>query len=54
MRFAAELGYEVTMVRDATATYSDDEMNAALDVNIPNCATAVATTHQIVQAISRA
>jgi nicotinamidase-related amidase len=36
VRYAAELGYEVTMVKDATADYSDDEMPAALDVNIPN------------------
>jgi ureidoacrylate peracid hydrolase len=36
VRFAAELGYEVTMVKDATADYSDEEMHAALDVNIPN------------------
>jgi ureidoacrylate peracid hydrolase len=36
VRFAAELGYEVTLVKDATADYSDEEMHAALDVNIPN------------------
>ncbi|OBF26463.1 isochorismatase [Mycobacterium sp. ACS1612] len=52
VRFAAEFGYEVTMVRDATADYSDEEMHAALDVNIPNYATAVVTTREIVQAIS--
>ena len=51
VRFAAELGYEVTMVRDATADYSDDEMHAALDVNIPNYASAVVTTKEIVQSI---
>jgi nicotinamidase-related amidase len=33
VRYAAELGYEVTMVKDATADYSDEEMHAALDVN---------------------
>jgi hypothetical protein len=33
-----ELGYEVTMVRDATADYSEKEMHAALDVNIPSYA----------------
>jgi hypothetical protein len=38
VRFAAELGYEVTMVRDATADYSDQEMHAALYINIPNYA----------------
>jgi nicotinamidase-related amidase len=30
VRFAAELGYEVTVVKDATADYSDKEMQAAL------------------------
>ena len=40
VRYAAELGYEVTMVKDATASYSDKEMHAALDVNIPNYASA--------------
>src|SRR5262245_59645678 len=51
VRFAAELGYEVTMVKDATADYSDEEMHAALDVNIPNYASAVVTTDEIVQSI---
>jgi ureidoacrylate peracid hydrolase len=35
VRYAAELGYEVTMVRDATADYSDKGMHAALDINMP-------------------
>lgn len=52
VRFAAELGYDVTVVRDATASYSDREMHAALDVNIPNYASAVVTTADIVQSIS--
>jgi ureidoacrylate peracid hydrolase len=52
VRYAFELGYEVTMVRDATTDYSDGEMHAALDVNIPNYASAVVTTDQIVEAIS--
>src|SRR5215471_13508386 len=38
VRNAMELGYEITVVRDATADYSDKEMTAALDVNIPNYA----------------
>ena len=33
VRYAAELGYEVTVVSDATADYSDREMHAALHVN---------------------
>ena len=52
VRFAAELGYEVTVVRDATADYSDKEMNAALDVSLPSYANAIMTTHEIVQSIS--
>lgn len=52
VRFAAELGYDVTMVRDATADYSDDAMHAALDVNIPNYASAIVTTSEIVESMS--
>jgi ureidoacrylate peracid hydrolase len=52
VRFAAEMGYDVTMVKDATADYSDDEMHAALDVNIPNYASAVVTTQEVVGAIA--
>jgi ureidoacrylate peracid hydrolase len=52
VRYAAELGYEVTMVRDATADYSDREMQAALDVNLPSYASAIVTTNQVVDALS--
>jgi hypothetical protein len=40
------------MVRDATADYSDDAMHAALDVNIPNYASAVVTASEIVDLLS--
>ena len=49
VRFAAELGYEVTVVRDATADYSDREMHAALDINLPSYANAIITTQEIVE-----
>jgi len=52
VRYAAELGYEVTMVKDATADYSNEEMHAALDVNIPNYASAIVTANEIVGLIS--
>jgi ureidoacrylate peracid hydrolase len=52
VRYAAELGYEVTMVKDATASYSDKEMHAALDVNIPNYASAIVTTDEVVDSIA--
>ena len=44
--------YEVTMVKDATADYSDEEMHAALKVNIPNYASAIVTTNEVVGVIS--
>jgi hypothetical protein len=40
------------LLKEATADYSDEEMHAALDINIPNYATAVVTTEEIVQAIT--
>src|SRR5262245_7183523 len=52
VRFAAELGYDVTVVRDATADYSDREMHAALDVNIPNYASAIVTAKEALDAMS--
>jgi hypothetical protein len=38
-------------VKDATADYSDVEMHAALDVNIPNYASALVTTQEIVDTV---
>jgi len=52
VRFGAELGYEVTVVKDATADYSDAEMHAALEVNIPHYASAVVTTDEVVRSIA--
>jgi ureidoacrylate peracid hydrolase len=52
VRYAAELGYDVTMVKDATADYSDEEMHSALDVNIPNYASDIVTTSEVIDAIS--
>ena len=54
VRYAAELGYEVTVVKDATADYSDEHMHAALHVNIPNYANAIVTTNEIVDSLSSA
>jgi ureidoacrylate peracid hydrolase len=51
VRFAAELGYEVTVVKDAIADLSDERMHAALDVNLPNYARAVVTTIQLVDSL---
>jgi ureidoacrylate peracid hydrolase len=52
VRYAAENGYEVTVVKDAVADFSDEEMHAALDINIPNYANAVVTTNEVIESIS--
>lgn len=51
VRFGAELGYDVTVVSDAIASYSEREMRAALEVTMPNYAAVVSTT-QVIDAIS--
>jgi ureidoacrylate peracid hydrolase len=51
VRFAAELGYEATVVKDATADYSDERMHAALDINLPNYASAIVSTEEIVASL---
>jgi ureidoacrylate peracid hydrolase len=52
IRFAAELGYDVTLVRDATASFSEEEMHVALDINLPHYANAIVTASEIIEAIS--
>jgi len=51
VRYAAELGYQVTVVKDATADYSDEMMHAALDINMPNYASAIVTTKEVIGSI---
>lgn len=52
VRYAAELGYEITVIKDATADYSDGMMHAALEINLPDYANAIVTTSEILQSIS--
>jgi ureidoacrylate peracid hydrolase len=52
VRFAAELGYDVTVVRDATADYSDREMHAAIEVNLPSYASTIVTTQELLASIA--
>jgi nicotinamidase-related amidase len=51
VRYGAELGYDVTVVSDATASYSEREMRAALEVTMPNYAAVVSTT-EVIEAIT--
>ena len=50
VRFAAEL--DVALVKDATADYADEFMQAALVTNLPHYASAIVTTDEVVEAIS--
>ena len=46
-RFAWELGYHVTLVRDATAADNWETMKAAHEINGPNYAHAILTTEEL-------
>jgi nicotinamidase-related amidase len=48
VRHAVELGYDVTLVRDAIASFGWDEMKAALEVNLPLYASALVSTEELV------
>ena len=54
VRFAAELGYDVTVVQDASASFTDEQLYAALHINIPNYASAIVTTKEAVDLLSGA
>ncbi|MFG2075734.1 isochorismatase family cysteine hydrolase [Nonomuraea maritima] len=51
-RFAMELGYHVTLVRDATAAYTPEMMHAAHDLNGPTFAHTVTTTDDLTTAFT--
>lgn len=46
-RYGSELGYHVTLVKDATAAFSHEAMHAAHDINGPTYAHAILTTDQL-------
>src|SRR5262245_14607301 len=52
VRDAAERGYRITVVRDATAGTSTEAMHAALDGNIPDYASDIATGGEVVDAVA--
>lgn len=51
-RFAAELGYHVTLVRGATTAFSAEAMHAAHDINAPNFAHAIVTAAELVATLA--
>jgi nicotinamidase-related amidase len=52
-RVGMELGYHVTLVRDATAARSPEAMHAALNIDGPTYAHAILTTAELVAALKR-
>ncbi|MEV0349968.1 isochorismatase family cysteine hydrolase [Nonomuraea sp. NPDC050680] len=53
-RYAMELGYHVTLVRDATAAFSAEMLHAAHELNGPTYAHAIVTTDDLLTAIHSA
>ena len=49
-RFAMELGYHVTLVKDATAAFTQEHMHAAHVLNGPTFAHAILTTKELLAA----
>lgn len=46
-RFGMELGYHVTLVKDATAAFSKEAMHAAHEINAPTFAHVILTTEEL-------
>jgi hypothetical protein len=51
-RFGMELGYHVTLVKDATAAFSPEAMHAAHVINGPTFAHAIVTTEDLIPQLS--
>jgi nicotinamidase-related amidase len=51
-RQAAEMGYSVTLVRDATATWNKEAMRAAHEINGPLYADSILTTSELLVALA--
>ncbi len=47
VRFAAELGYEVTLVKDAIASLTWEQMKAAIEITLPNYARHIVATEEL-------
>jgi ureidoacrylate peracid hydrolase len=51
VRYAAELGYEVTLVNDAIGSFSWDEMKATLALSVPHYARSILSTEELIASI---
>ena len=50
-RIGMELGYHVTLVRDATSAFTREAMHAALNIDGPTYAHAILTTTELLAAL---
>ena len=53
-RYAMELGYHVTLVRDATAAFRPEMMHAAHELNGPTYAHSIVSTRELIEALPKA
>jgi nicotinamidase-related amidase len=53
-RYATELGYHVTLVKDATAAFKPEMMHAAHELNGPTFAHSIVSTRELVEALPKA
>jgi nicotinamidase-related amidase len=50
-RFGMELGYYITLVKDATAAFSRETMHAAHEINGPTIAHAILTAQELITSL---
>lgn len=52
-RYASEMGYHVTLVRDATAAFKPEMMHAAHELNGPTFAHSIVTTDELIENLAQ-
>ncbi|MCV3765141.1 cysteine hydrolase family protein [Rhizobium sp. TRM95796] len=52
MRYAAELGYHVTLVKDAIAAFSMDEVRVTVEINAPSYASEILSSAEVIARIA--
>lgn len=52
MRYAAELGYHVTLIKDAIAAFSMEEIRVTVEINAPSYASVILSTEEVIAHIN--
>lgn len=52
MRYAAELGFRVTLVKDAIGAFSQDEIKSATEINGPSYASAIVSAAELTMSLN--